>query len=206
MRTLAPLTVMCASIWAAVQYMVANGGRDRGCPFSRTSRARSSPCFPASARYGSSSGERGGGSTQACARASSGTIHGEIEVANDLPRNGPSGGVSHACRSRADQSLTRNTPNTRSANSAVLTGVPGDEPAPNTKPASASKSSRTDGPNTGPSGPPRWPLGRRTGVPDTTTVPERPWYPIGRCFQLGVSGADPGRNMRPALVACCSLA
>ena len=34
-------------------------------------------------------------------------------------------------------------------------------------------------------------------VPDTTTVPERPWYPIGRCFQFGVNGLSPdGRSDR----------
>ena len=48
---------------------------------------------------------------------------------------------------------------------------------PTTNPSSASKSSRADGPNTGVCAPAGrdWPYGRRTGVPDTTTVPDRPW-------------------------------
>jgi hypothetical protein len=197
---------MWASIWAGVQYMVANGGRDTTWPFSLTSSARSKPVWPGADRYGSGSGSWGGGRTCAGASASSGTTQGETDVANDLARNGPSGWVSQAWMSRADQSLTRNTPNTWSANSPVFTGTPGGEPVPTTKPTSASKSSRWLGPNTGPASPRRWPFGRVTGVPETTTVPERPWYPMGMCFQLGVSGSPPGRNSRPTLVAWCSLA
>src|SRR5271165_2941588 len=176
-RVEAPFTVICASICAGVQYMVANGGRAITWPLSRTSSARSRPHLPVSARYGSGSGSRGGGLTRAYSRASSGTIHGEIEVANDLARNGPSGLDSQDCRSREDQSLTRNAPNTWSANSPTPTGAPSDEPAPTTNPTSASKSSRRDGPNVGPlsCGPGRWPRGRVTGVPETTMVPERPW-------------------------------
>ncbi len=62
-----------------------------------------------------------------------------------------------------------------------------------------------DGPNSGVSAPGgrRWPRGRRTGVPETRTVPERPWYPIGRWRQLGVSGSASGRNMRPRFSAWC---
>jgi long-chain acyl-CoA synthetase len=45
-RVEAPFTVMWASIWAGVQYMVANGGRDTTWPFSRTSSARSKPVLP----------------------------------------------------------------------------------------------------------------------------------------------------------------
>src|SRR6202167_94466 len=101
---------MCASIWAGVQYMVANGGRDTTCPFSRTSRLRSRPQLPTSARYGSSSAWRGGGLTRACSSASSGTTHGEIDVANDLARKGPSGVVSQAWMSGADQAVARDGP------------------------------------------------------------------------------------------------
>ena len=39
----------------------------------------------------------------------------EIDVANDLPRKGPSGRYSHACRSRALQSLSSTTPKTCSS-------------------------------------------------------------------------------------------
>ena len=103
--------------------------------------------------------------------------HGEIEVANDLPRNGPSGTYSHAWMSRADQSLSPVTPKTWSARPANGTGAPSSDGAPTTKPSSASMSSRRDGPNVGAlsSGALRCPLGRVTGVPETTTVPARPW-------------------------------
>src|SRR5580693_3890940 len=102
---------MCASIWAGVQYMLVNDGVLSTCPFSRISSARSNPPAPASLRYGSGSGSWAGGATRAADSADSGTIHGDTEVANDLPRNGPSGTDSQACRSLDDQSLTRKTPN-----------------------------------------------------------------------------------------------
>ncbi len=98
-----------------------------------------------------------------------------MEVANDLPRNGPSGWYSHAWMSRADQSLTSTTPKTWSANRSTGTREPSGLGTPTTKPTSASMSSRFDGPNTGPSlvGAARW--AGRSSVPDTTTVPARPW-------------------------------
>ena len=68
-------------------------------------------------------------------------------------------------------------------------------------------SSRADGPKTGTGsvGPLRCPHGRTTSVPDTTTVPARPWYPTGRCFQLGINGSGlSGRNSRPRFEAWCS--
>ena len=56
-------------------------------------------------------------------------------------------------------------------------GRPIAEGVPTTKPTSASMSSRTDGPKTGAgsAGALRWPEGRTTSVPETTTVPDRPW-------------------------------
>ena len=48
--------------------------------------------------------------------------------------------------------------------------------------------------------------GRMTSVPDTMTVLDRPWYPTGRCFQLGISGSESGRNSRPRFVAWYSEA
>ena len=48
------------------------------------------------------------------------------------------------------------------------------------------------------------PHGRRTGVPLTTTVPARPWYPTGSQRQLGSNGSASGRNSRPMFVACSS--
>ena len=100
-------------------------------------------------------------------------------MANDLPRNGPSGWYSQAWMSRADQSLSSTTPNTCDGAAATVTGTVGMLGTPTTKPTSSSMSSRALGPNTtDPSGPdpgPSWPLGRTTGDPDTTTVPARPW-------------------------------
>jgi hypothetical protein len=66
----------------------------------------------ASTRYGESGVPVDAGATRAASSAESGTTQGEIEVWNDLPRNGPSGTVSHAWMSRADQSLTRTRPKT----------------------------------------------------------------------------------------------
>src|SRR3954451_20848338 len=88
--------------------------------------------------------------TRAASRASSGTTHGDTDVANDLPRNGPSGWYSHDWMSRADQSFTRHTPKTCSANASVGTGSPGCDGRPTTQPTSTSTSSRALGPNSGP--------------------------------------------------------
>ena len=56
--------------------------------------------------------------------SASGVTQAEIEVGNDLPRNGPSGTYSHAWMSRALQSLTSTTPKTCSANALGGTGSP----------------------------------------------------------------------------------
>ncbi len=79
---------------------------------------------------------------------------------------------------------------------------PGVDGTPITVPTSSSMSSRSLGPNATPSPTRRCPAGRGTGVPDTTTVPARPWYATGRCRQLGSSGSASGRNSRPRFVAC----
>jgi hypothetical protein len=66
-------------------------------------------------------------------------------------------------------------------------------------------SRRRSGPYDGPpDGSRRWPHGRTIGVPETTTVPARPWYPIGWWRQFGVSGSLSGRKIRPTLDAWCS--
>ena len=171
MRRDAPLPVRWASCWAGVQYSAAAGGREISWPFSRTSRARSS-AGPAGCRWSSGRGSWAGGSTNAGSSAASGTTQGETEVRNDLPRNGPSGRVSNDWMSRALQSLSSTTPKTCSRQSAAPTGSPSGDGVPTTKPTSASMSSRSLGPyRPGP----RMPRGRRTGVPETTTVPDRPW-------------------------------
>ena len=104
--------------------------------------------------------------------------HGEIEVANDLPRNGPSGTYSQAWMSRADQSLRPVTPKTWSARpvngtAAAQLGRRADDEAELgldvEPPGRAVRRSRLVG---------RLALaadGRVTGVPETTTVPARPW-------------------------------
>jgi hypothetical protein len=102
-------------------------------------------------------------------------IHAASVVANDLPRNGPSGWYSQAWMSRADQSFTSATPNTCSGASATGTGRPWVDGVPTTMPTSSSMSSRRLGPKVTSSPTRRCPAGRGTGVPDTTTVPARPW-------------------------------
>jgi hypothetical protein len=84
--------------------------------------------------------------------------------------------------SRADQSLSGSTPNTWSANASTATRSPRVEGAPTTKPSSHSMSRRRLSPYSGVGFPDvepvetsRCPHGRRTGVPETTTVPARPW-------------------------------
>jgi hypothetical protein len=59
-----------------------------------------------------------------------------------LLANGPRGTYSHLCTSLADQSFSRQYPNTCSLASAILIGTPSSFPAPPTKtPTSSSKSS-----------------------------------------------------------------
>jgi hypothetical protein len=55
-------------------------------------------------------------------------IHADIDVANDLPRNGPSGSYSKRWMSRALQSLTSTTPKRWSAASSIAIGPVADGP------------------------------------------------------------------------------
>ena len=61
-------------------------------------------------------------------------------VAKFLPRNGPSGWYSHACTSRADQSLSRQKPKICSAALPIGTVSPSSLGTPIYKPSSSSKS------------------------------------------------------------------
>ena len=70
-------------------------------------------------------------------------------VANDLPRNGPSGTYSQAWMSRALQSLRMTTPNRWSRASRTETRVPRVVGPVTTNPISHSMSSVVDGPNGG---------------------------------------------------------
>ena len=72
------------------------------------------------------------------ASASIVTIHGETVVAKFLPRNGPSGAISQAWMSRADQSLSRQMPNTWLSACASGTGLPSALPVPTKMPSSSS--------------------------------------------------------------------
>ena len=83
-------------------------------------------------------------------------------MANDLPRNGPSGTYSQAWMSRADQSLRTTTPKRCSATPRRPRPATRARVAPpTTKPSSASMSRRTLGPKTGAGsvGALRWPAG-----------------------------------------------
>src|SRR6266496_1134472 len=146
-------------------------------PFHSTASSTSSPHGADCRRYGRGSGSCSGLGTRAASRAATGTTQGEIDVAKLLPRCGPSGRYSQAWMSRADQSLTRTAPKTWPGNAATSMGCPAGDPTPTTNPSSASMSSRCEGPNEGAGSAAalRCPLGRVMGVPDTTTVPARPW-------------------------------
>lgn len=66
----------------------------------------------------------------------------------------------------------------------TLIGCPSVFPPPTKNAISNSKSIRRHGPKTGGSSSLGrvWPLGRWMGVPDTTTLEARPWYPTGKYF------------------------
>ena len=116
--------------------------------------------------------------TRASSRAANGVTQAEIDVAKDLPRNGPSGTYSQAWMSRALQSLSSTTPKMWSLRVADRdTDVPSWLGWPTTKPTSHSMSSSQARSEAGDSvgAGRRCPLGRTTSVPLTTTVPARPW-------------------------------
>src|ERR1700689_1956177 len=129
-----------------------------------------------SRRCGLGGGFRGGGGTLAARRLCSGTIQGLIDVANALPRNGPSGTDSRVWMSLALQSSRMTAPNTWSSNASTGTQLLIGDGTPTMKPSSTSTSSLRVGRYIG--GPDvglMRPDGRITGVPDTTIVPARPW-------------------------------
>ncbi len=145
-RSDAPLLVRCASCCAGVHRSPAAPGvathRRTAAPAGASSS--SNPIRVPVARRGEVVRRRAGRRPAARpwrpSSASSGTIHGDTDVANDLPRNGPSGRYSNAWRSRALQSLTTTAPMTWSANAVVGTVVPSSLPTPTTQPSSTSTS------------------------------------------------------------------
>ncbi len=72
------------------------------------------------------------------AMASAVTTQGEMVDWKFLARNGPRGTYSHAWKSRADQSLSRQKPAIWFAASAIGTGSPSALPAPIQMPSSSS--------------------------------------------------------------------
>ena len=125
-----PLEVRCAICCGAVQYSVAalvvesRSGRS-SARLSHASNPMSSPHGWSTRRWGAGSGSCGGDGTLAASIAAIGRTHADTDVANDLPRNGPSGRYSNDWMSRALQSLTATTPNRCSRAEAVRTSVPG---------------------------------------------------------------------------------
>ena len=118
--------------------------------------------------------------TRCGSSASSGTIHGEIEVANDLPRNGPSGTYSQRWMSRALQSLTSTKPKmcsraSRRRRSRVPSALPGpgDEAQLelDVEPLGRPEARRAAGLG----GRELAAAGGARGVPETTTELARPW-------------------------------
>ena len=106
--------------------------------------------------------------------ASANTTHPLIVVAKFFPLNGPSGTYSHACTSLALQSFNSTYPNTHSSASSTPTALPISLPLPTKHPSSNSKSIFllavvTTSPSTS-----TCPTGRRTLLPDTTTLDARP--------------------------------
>ena len=143
-------------------------------PSTVTVSGRSSDQGSAARRWSSGGGSCSRGAT--LARSSGGTIHEEMDVANDLPLSGPSGTYSKACTSRALQSLSRTKPKMRAAASSIAIGSPGRVEGPQTKPSSHSKSRAAVGRSSvRPSPAGTWPWGRLTSVPLTTIVDARPW-------------------------------
>ena len=123
---LAPLTVRCASCCAGVQYMPANGGRETtlAVQLDRQRDVQAPRVLGVVAGRAAAAG-RGAAARPGLLRARpAAPPTAETEVANDLPRNGPSGTYSHAWMSRADQSLTSSTPKTCSAKASTGTGSP----------------------------------------------------------------------------------
>src|SRR5215207_1219515 len=100
------------------------GAAGPGARSTARSSARPHGSPGARARGGSGGGSCTAPATRLPSRADSGVTQAAIEVANDFPRNGPSGWYSHAWMSRADQSFTSTTPNTWSGASATGTGTP----------------------------------------------------------------------------------
>src|SRR5579862_167955 len=81
--------------------------------------------FSSEERYGSGFGSPAGRRNAAArngASASIVTTHGETVVAKFFARNGPSGWYSHRWMSRADQSLSRQSPNILSSAFAIGIG------------------------------------------------------------------------------------
>jgi len=66
------------------------------------------------------------------------TTHGETDVAKLFARNGPSGWYSHVWMSRADQSLTMQSPKMCSSAVSTETGSPRRFPLPTNAPISIS--------------------------------------------------------------------
>ena len=109
--------------------------------------------------------ERGDGTTQC-----------PIDVANDLPRNGPSGWYSQAWMSRALQSLTSTSPKTWSSARSTRTGSPRGSAARSRRRARARCRGGGWARSAGRRRPaPDLAVGRTIGVPLGTTVPARPW-------------------------------
>ena len=117
-------------------------------------------------------------STKLSSSSASGVTQAPIDVANDLPRNGPSGWYSHAWMSRALQSLTSTTPNTWSRNAAASHRLAQRAPDADDEAElelDVQAAARAEARSVGPRAPFDWPQGRTIGVPLTTTVPARPW-------------------------------
>ena len=135
----------------------------RACARSRARRPRRSARSRASrssaqsrppARCGSGGGSCGGASTRHGSSSESGVTQAEIDVRNDLPRNGPSGGVLPRLDvARAPVVDEHDAEDVVGERLDGGTGSPSQVGTPTTKPSSSSTSSRRVGANTGSAAP-----------------------------------------------------
>src|SRR5690606_4230619 len=132
------------------------------------------------------------------------TTQHEIDEPKFLAKKGPNGTYSQVCKSRADQSFNNTIPNMWFSASLTETLSPIILASAVIKAVSNSKSTLFDGPKTGCVSPfgKVCPIGLFTGTPDGTMVELLPWYPTGRCNQLGNKAFAGSRNIIPTLVAC----
>src|ERR1051325_6575635 len=129
------------------QYMYLKLDFETEVSFKNTSRFISKCLLPSYSKYGRTFGSCVGPGIRKGSSASIVTTHGETEEQKFFPRNGPSGTYSHACISRALQSLNKTIPKIYSSAFFVVMLSPSFVSLPMMKAISNSKSNCFVGPN-----------------------------------------------------------